>query len=216
MRAEPTTILEPMIELEPAHWAPDDYSAHIGQESWPSFWAAALQHYNLTPAAPGNWCVRVRDLLACDAVLARLIELALLGCENDEFAEAVHPLAGGYALVSGAGPVLVWPSCCNNLSDLDSWRDAVSSANPCRLMIGHGTVTVRRDGPLLRIEVESESRGIDPILASAPFSGMGQAIAHASRVLHHLHSRLRLIAEPYVGAGRAACLADLLVGTASL
>ncbi|WP_437313235.1 hypothetical protein [Sorangium sp. So ce385] len=151
--------LVPVVELEPGRFgsAPHPSSGPWTATESDSYWRACLRGGGLVgvdPIVPGSWFVAIDALTSQDALITVL--RAHLG-DSVPADDEVGALSGGLALVDDV-EVLLLPTCCGDLGDLEHWRTAAhrSAEAPETLWIGHPWLTAWYDAPMLHLREESE------------------------------------------------------------
>ncbi|WP_437605226.1 hypothetical protein WMF20_29185 [Sorangium sp. So ce834] len=151
--------LMPVVELEPGRFgsAPHPSSGPWTATESDRYWRACLRAGGLVgvdPIVPGSWFVAIDALTSQDALITVLrVHLGDSVPADDE----VGALSGGLALVDD-GEVLLLPTCCGDLSDLENWRTAAhrSAESPEMLWIGHPWLMAWHDAPMLHLREEPE------------------------------------------------------------
>jgi hypothetical protein len=223
--------LVPTVEFEPCHWTDIDVTSLIAAPEWDESWRRVLAERRVAPFLPGSWYVAVEAVTDPDT-LDRLVELALsrsvgegspdhdgenpgtvVDHELDD-EDLPLPINGGYALVS-SGAVLVMPSCCCDLGDLNDWRRAAGirdGTSQC-LFVGHATVCVEREGTRLTVIDHPESIGEDAVSAVVLVDDLVAAVEVAETVVRAFRERLRpAVARRFPRPSQAEQVASSLTG----
>ena len=109
----------------------------------------------VTPICPGSWLVETAQLTRRHTLEA-LLRKEFEDLDPENLWDEVTPLEGGYVL--RRDEILLEPSCCGTLENLDSWRDACESQDPDWQMvwIGHPWTYVRSLGDRLSFHEPTE------------------------------------------------------------
>jgi hypothetical protein len=152
--------LVPVVELAPYDYgsAPQPSASPWGPEQGEAYWRACLREAGITelnPIAPGSWLVPIESIKSPE-MLGKILKVHFADGIPDDLDE-IGPFLGGLALAEG-NDVLVLPTCCGDLQDLDNWRTASSyeSDAPQMLWIGHPWLSAWREASLLHIREETE------------------------------------------------------------
>lgn len=152
--------LVPVVEFEPGAYGstPQPCTGPWTTEESETYWRACLRAggvVGVDPIAPGSWLVPLVALKSPD-LLHRVLQVHFADGVPADLDE-IGPLCGGLALVDG-GEMLVLPTCCGDLGDLDNWRTATEqrTESPEMLWIGHPWLTVWYQAPMLHIREETE------------------------------------------------------------
>lgn len=213
--------LRPVLELEPSHFGSADRPAGAPSSAAEEdgHWRACLRQAGLVdvaPIVPGSWLVPLEGLsrLSTLETIIRIHFTDDMPATEDE----VGPLSGGYALTDGSD-VLVLPTCCSDLGDLESWRAAANNANdhPEMLWIGHPWLSAWQQGPLLHLREEPEyPQPSDPAEFAVEPDKLRGAVAEAQAVVDAFRGQLELVLPSLLGllggALSASAVARLLVG----
>jgi hypothetical protein len=191
----PTRIeLSPVVEIEPMGegLALPVGSARENPQGWSEYWTAGISargYSRVKAIEPGSWFV---ELDAMDErSLETLLREKLADCEGPVEIENIGALNGGYALRADE-KVLLTPSCCGDLANLDGWKQASRYAGSDwqMLWIGHPWVSVRAAESLLVIsDYHEDDREIVPLLAVQPHD-LELAVARAKRLTLSFAERL--------------------------
>ena len=144
-----TVSIVASVEFEPSELCIKGFVELQDSGVWDRVWAEHLDRYHLKPIYPGAWLVDVAALR-----MPRCFEI--FGCSDRLTADCA--LTGGYTVYRD-GEVVLSPGCCCDLGDIDEWDQALAQAGVHPLAIGHGTVSVRVDGPLVEISDAHEYGG---------------------------------------------------------
>ncbi|MGK3990282.1 hypothetical protein WME99_44975 [Sorangium sp. So ce136] len=154
-----TLWLMPVVELEPGRFGsvPQPSSGPWTDTESDGYWRACLRAGGLVgadPIVPGSWFVACDALTSQDALIKVLH--AHLG-DSVPVDDEVGPLCGGLALVDGVD-VLLLPTCCGDLGDIENWRTAAHrlAESPEMLWIGHPWLMAWYDASMLHVREEPE------------------------------------------------------------
>ncbi|MGK3992336.1 hypothetical protein [Sorangium sp. So ce1024] len=208
--------LVPVVELEPSRFGSAPYPR---QSPWTTeeserYWRTCLRAggiVGIDPIAPGSWFVTIDALASRDALIKLL--RAHLG-DSVPPDDEVGALGGGLALVDGA-EVLLLPTCCGDLSDLENWRTAAHglAESPEVLWIGHPWLMAWYAAPMLHIREERE-QGIpaQPRELVVKPDVLQRAVDLAERDLDVFSERVASALQQFPGIVDARAIARILVG----
>lgn len=186
-------------------------------DGWASYWTTAVAARGYTDVAaiePGSWLVAV-ETMSSDSLLILVTEaLTDSGFTND--LDTWSALFGGFMLRDRDGIVLR-PTCCGDLANLDAWEDAAAYREEAwtMLWIGHPWVSVRADGDRLLVSDYHEDDSTLSALWSIDRQALFCAIAEARAGLHRFALRLeRAVAQACPDAPPKK-VASILAGLAS-
>lgn len=205
-----------MVEIEPMGEgrALPVGSAREDPQGWMEYWTASISargYSRVRAIEPGSWLV---ELDAMDErSLETLLREELADCEEPVEIENIGALNGGYALRADE-KLLLTPSCCGDLANLDGWDQASRYAGSewQMLWIGHPSVSVRAAESLLVISnYHEDDREIEPLLAVQPHD-LELAVARAKRVTFSFAERLLPLVARILPRAPAARIAEQLAG----
>ncbi|WP_437774916.1 hypothetical protein [Sorangium sp. So ce1097] len=208
--------LVPVVELEPSRFgsAPCPRRGPWTTEESERYWRACLRAggmVGIDPIVPGSWFVATDALTSQDALIKVL--QAHVG-DSVPADDEVGALSGGLALVDGA-EVLLLPTCCGDLSDLESWRKAAHALaeSPEMLWIGHPWLMAWYAAPMLHIREERE-HGIpaQPRELVVKPEVLQRAVDLAARDLDVFSERAASALQHIPGVIDARAIAEILVG----
>jgi len=150
----------------------------------------------LRPYLPGSAFHRIAEL--SDADISRLIRLHCHeGLTGSGDWRDVRPLPGGYVLRVGGLDVL-FPQCCSDLGDLQSWR-RIAQGQGAYLYSGHPSPFISRQNQSASFDFNTNghSEGFTPPPAlhsvTVPLAQLMQAVQAAERELRIFAARLELL-----------------------
>jgi hypothetical protein len=208
--------LRPVIELEPARFGEVHWPHPSTVEQDRCYWKTCLAQAGITEleaVAPGSWHV-LAEAIDEHATLAKILRAHFRAEEIPADPLDVNPLSGGFALVRH-GEVVVLPSCCCDLANLEDWEQAAAyeGAEPTMLWIGHPWLSVRSEEDRLCMREVHEPARPEPARAFAlPRAALHAAIARARPEIDALYERLLPALEALTPPGDARALAARLVG----
>ncbi|WP_438014217.1 hypothetical protein WMF18_25255 [Sorangium sp. So ce315] len=208
--------LVPVVELQPSGFgsAPYPRRGPWTTEESERYWRTCLRASGIVgidPIVPGSWFVAI-DALASQDALVKVLR-AHLG-DSVPADDEVGALGGGLALVDGV-EVLLLPTCCGDLSDLENWRASAhgSAGSPEVLWIGHPWLMAWYDAPMLHLREERE-HGIpaQPRELVVKPEVLQRAVRLAARDLDVFSERVASALQRIPGVIDAWAIARILVG----
>jgi hypothetical protein len=213
--------LVPVIELEPARFSRRERSSPSGlardlPERLNAYWNDSLADagvVGLVPLTPASWMVAIRQLSHTES-LSRILSVIVRewgGPEVLHDPDGTPALEGGVAL-QGNGQLLLPPTCCGDLGDYSSWREAAAYRLPSWKMvwIGHPWVSVRYDAGTLVFSGLHESETPIGKWAVRP-EELGRAVAAARLEVEDFARRLEPVVAGF-GVDKPAPVARRIAG----
>ena len=208
--------LGPVVELEPTRFGdvPFPSNSPWTAEQSAAYWTACLRlgGIDLVPIQLGSWHVSL-DAIVASKHLEQILGV-LLGDGVPSDVDEIGPLSGGFALVD-QGEVLIEPTCCGDLSNLESWRTAARQRAESAEMIwiGHPWLSAKYRSPLVYINEEEEYRSAKLLRTFAvdPTS-LTSAIVTAEAHLEAARDAVTLGVRNLVGDLDPRAVASLLLG----
>lgn len=209
--------LVPVLEIEPYHFSSVPLPEQHGSREHPALWAEYFQRCmadagftNVVPLAEGWHFVSARSLIG-NPILERAIREAVQGKEPGE----IPSLAGGLALIAD-GEALISPSCCSDLSDLRSWKQAVvQRPRSGKIWIGHPELAFSIEGERVTLTEQWED-GPAPerlIELTMPLAQLTSAVARARAEMKLFRLELAPIVARVLGSSRmSARVTNALIG----
>ncbi|MGH1539642.1 MAG: hypothetical protein ACRBHB_04410 [Arenicella sp.] len=205
--------LIPVLELEPATYSKiqrkiPDYGDIKG---WSSYWAESLSDsgmFDIKPVKAGSWFVELSQISDENLNIILNKELG----DFDETDDEISPMLGGYALKVDKS-IIILPSCCGDLSNIDDWQDASEYIGEAEkeLWIGHPWLLVKGDKDTVEIVQTSEyEEPHDPERITVKRSELKDAIRFAKIELNQFESRLLLLIETRYGSKAKSICSQLV------
>lgn len=192
--AEAPVILVPVVEVEPYRYSKAEMpSRDDTANDWAEYFQRCMADAGfrqVMPISPRSNFVVARSLVE-NPLLERMIREELEGAEFS--VEQVSPFYGGLALLA-AGDLLVQPSCCGDLRDVQGWKRALEAApKPANVWIGHPDLELEFIGErvLLREGWEHKPRPETLLEASMPLEWLSSALRDAQ--VEHVRFRDELV-----------------------
>lgn len=214
--------LLPVVELEPGTFATVEREFPQGSgedvpDDWQTYWDLSLADSGITDLSPirtGSWFVATSEFEESqlkDYLQVTFDDWGGISSLNDPDSRPV--MSGGLALLSSQKDILVEPTCCSDLGDIENWKAAASYEGNIweMLWIGHPWLSMKFQEPWLILSDLHESE--DPIArwAVKP-SELKEAVAAAEAELFRFSKRITSILDGWGYGGDAASISLKLVG----
>jgi hypothetical protein len=175
--------LVPVVEFEPSMLGISDYLELCERGLWVERWNDVLAARGLRPIRPGSWHVATSEFrgdAAFDALVrAYVTDGVELSPGKIPALDGISPISGGYAF-SVDDTIQLEPGCCCDLSDLSEWGVAVRQGQgPASLLIGHGNLSLRVEGSMTTLTVNSEVAREDALTLQYPAADLARAVEQA-------------------------------------
>ena len=215
--------LIPVLELEPLTFATQDRSFPYeeGKDQTNEeqlYWETCLADSGitgLTPIKTGSWFVRTSNFsdLQLEIYLQVIFEDWGGIHETLDDPDCLPELQGGFALKSETDDVLIEPTCCCSLKNLDEWKAASQSESTSwqSLWIGHPWISTRSQFPWLILSDYHELNTEVSDRWAVQSQDLKQAIHDAELELNEFSQRLKIILEKWSLQTDIAQLAKQLV-----
>lgn len=209
--------LLPVVELEPGVYgsAPQPSTSPWPTEEGDAYWRACLRVggvVGVNPVVPGSWLVAL-DALDSAHVLYNVLRVHFIDGVLGDLDE-IGPLCGGFALVDG-NEILVLPTCCGDLANLDNWQTAAEqrSNSPEMLWIGHPWLETWYHAPVLHIrEVDEYDDSTDLREFAVLPEALQRAVHQATLQIDIFYERVVASLQELPGVFDARAIGRALVG----
>ncbi|QDU47755.1 hypothetical protein [Gimesia panareensis] len=201
--------LIPVLELEPGTFSTQDRvfpyeegkdQTNEEQEHWDSCLADS-GITNLTPIKTGSWFVRAT--VFSDEQLDQYLRVIFADWggihETLDDPDCLPELPGGFVLLSQTGEVLVEPTCCCSLKDLENWEAAAQNRSQSwqTLWVGHPWISTRFQTPWVILSDYHELEMEIPERWVVRRQELQQAIQNAERELTQFSLKLERVLEKW-------------------
>lgn len=189
-------------------------------DEWDKYWRASLLDSNISgidPIVPGSWHVSTSDIDS--AQLEKVLRVIIDGCGGMlslDDSDSKPVLSGGLALSANEQDIIVEPTCCSDLGDIDNWKAAASYEKEEweMLWIGHPWVSVKFQHPWLLLSELHESN--DPVERwSVKPLELKEAIVSAESELFRFSERIASILDGWGYQGPTSEVSLMLAGLES-
>jgi len=170
------------------------------------------ERYGRSPILPGSWLFPL-EALKSSALLCQLLQ-DHFGAGVPTALNEIGPFSGGFALMEGS-EVLLLPTCCGDLGNLNDWQAAVihKSRSPAILWIGHPWLMVWYQDSMLHLQEEVESNlPLHPQVFVIHPAALQQAIHLAVQEIDHFYGLIIPLLHEFSGVIDAQSIARRLVG----
>ncbi|QDV15461.1 hypothetical protein Pan153_00750 [Gimesia panareensis] len=215
--------LTPVIEFFPPDFSREDRAMPTGgaaREEWEPYWKSCLADSGiegLNPIERGSCYVATSEISA--EQLARALPVFLEDCgglAELEDAESRPILSGGLALSACRHGILVLPTCCSDIGDLENWQTAAGYTGQSweMLWIGHPWLSMKFQDPWLVLSRPHESGDPEARWTVDP-TELQEAVTAAEAELNRFRDQLTGVLTGLGFEGNATQVAANLIGLRS-